>query len=233
MTYLHWNQITISDHSPQAVTGLYELGYVFTRLGKGIMQQTRSARVDLSAFDLSSENRRILKKTEGIMLQTVDLPLLSSGQNTYDWKLGKSAKDFYDDKFGPGIMSAQKIKEMLTSANDSNFNLLLRYTMGTESVGYSICYSNPQLLHYSYPFYDPSKAPNSIGLGMMIRAIQYAKSIGLKHIYIGSLQRPADTYKLQFEGLEWFDGGPEGSGTWTSDIERIKKALKESKMTLV
>jgi len=77
------------------------------------------------------------------------------------------------------------------------------------------------MLHYSYPFYDLATAPKDMGLGMMIMAIQYAKSAGMKYVYLGSLQRPTDTYKLQFAGLEWFDGE-----TWSRDIEKVKKILK-------
>lgn len=241
MNYLHWNEKTITDFSPENVSAMYADGYVFTRIGKGVMHQTRSVRIDLSKFDLTSENRRVLKKTDTISINETALPMAD-----YDFKIGKLAKDFYEEKFGPGIMSAQKVKEMLTDGSKSNFNKLLRYTIygiianadsethpqatpnapeipQHSSVGYTICYSSNQLLHYSYPFYDLTAAPKDMGLGMMLMAIEYAKSAGMKHVYLGSLQRPTDTYKLQFEGLEWFDGKK-----WNTDIEEVKKLLKAS-----
>ena len=64
--YLTWDEKTITDFSPENINSLYNEGYVFTRKEKGIMNQTRSVRIDLSHFELSSENRRILKKTKGI-----------------------------------------------------------------------------------------------------------------------------------------------------------------------
>jgi arginyl-tRNA--protein-N-Asp/Glu arginylyltransferase len=60
-----------------------------------------------------------------------------------------------------------------------------------------------------------------MGLGMMTKAIQWAKENGLKYVYLGSLQRPTDTYKLQFSGLEWFDGKE-----WSTDLEKVKIELK-------
>ena len=60
-----------------------------------------------------------------------------------------------------------------------------------------------------------------MGLAMMIMAVQYAKENGLKYIYLGSLQRSSDTYKLQFKGLEWFNGK-----AWQTDLEEAKKILK-------
>ena len=211
MNYLSWKEETIETDSPTLISQKYAEGFVFTRKGKGVMQQTRSIRINLSHFELSSENKRILKKTDTINLKPVSLPL-----DSYDFSLGKVAKDFYETKFGPGIMSAQKIKEMLTDVSKSNFNTLLTYS----SLGNTICYENSDILHYSYPFYDLKDSPKDMGMGMMVRAIEYAKQAGMKYIYLGSLQRPSDTYKLQFSGIEWFDGKE-----WSTDIEKVKEIL--------
>lgn len=218
MDYLHWNQQTITDFSEKNVSDMYDRGYVFTRIGKGVMHQTRSVRIDLSKFELSSENRRILKKINPVHLDSTSLPL-----SRYDFSLGKLAKDFYDTKFGPGIMSAQKAKEMLTGSDKSNFNNLLSYTLypSPSTIGHTICYTNADILHYSYPFYDLEKSPKDMGLGMMTLAIEHAKNSGKKYVYLGSLQRPTDTYKLQFKGLEWFDGQ-----TWSTDLEAVRGLLK-------
>jgi arginyl-tRNA--protein-N-Asp/Glu arginylyltransferase len=59
-----------------------------------------------------------------------------------------------------------------------------------------------------------------MGLAMMITAVQKAKEVGLKYVYLGSLQRPTDVYKLQFSGLEWFDGKD-----WSTDLAEAKKIL--------
>jgi arginyl-tRNA--protein-N-Asp/Glu arginylyltransferase len=216
MKYLHWDQKTITDFSESAIANLYNRGYVFTRIGKGVAQQTRSVRINLQKFNLSSENRRILKKVASLSLRITHLPVVE-----YDWNIGKLAKDFYALKFGPDIMSAQKIKEMLTVAEKSNFNALLTYSENGTDIGYTISHLSSSLLHYSYPFYNTEQAAKDTGLGMMILALQYAKEAGLKYVYLGSLQRPTDTYKLQFEGLEWFDGT-----TWKTDIEEVKNVLR-------
>ncbi|MDB5259508.1 MAG: Arginine-tRNA-protein transferase domain protein [Candidatus Taylorbacteria bacterium] len=220
MEYLHWDETTIADFSEANIAAQYERGYVFTRIGKGVMHQTRSVRVDLAKFELSSENRRILKKAAeaNIALSTKPLPLAD-----YHWSLGKLAKDFYEAKFGPGIMSAVKIKEILTDAAAGNFNSLLAYSTGAEnsaSAAYCIAYENSAMLHYSYPFYDLAAASKNMGMGMMLTAIEYAKKSGKRFIYLGSLQRPGDIYKLQFAGLEWFDGK-----MWQTDLEKAKMIL--------
>ncbi len=251
--YLNWNEQTITDFSNENINRMYNDGYVFTRRGKGVMQQTRSVRIDLSKFELSSENRRIIRKVEGLELNILPLPYSS-----YTWQVGKLAKDFYDEKFGVGTMSANKVKEMLTEENKSNFNVLFSYVISNpkgeksfreqnaqterslvesndsprddNKIGYTICYANEKILHYSYPFYKLNSPPYeggaggglppNLGMGMMTMAVSAAKENGLQYVYLGSFQRPTDTYKLQFSGLEWFDGE-----RWSENLEELKKTV--------
>lgn len=206
MTYLFWNEEKISDFSDENIARMYGNGFVFVRKGKDVMQQTRSARIDLSKFELTSENRRILKKINSIEMNVERLPY-----DKYSWEIGKMGKDFYEARGAD--FSANKIKKLITTGH--NFNTLLIYS----HIGYVICFEGKDILHYSYPFYE-LKAPKDMGLGMMLKAIIYAKEKGLKYFYMGSLQRPSDTYKFQFEGFEWF----EGNG-WETNLEKVKIIL--------
>lgn len=218
---------------------MYDRGYVFSRPENGLMQQTRSIRIDLSDWETTSENRRILRKTEGLELNSYQLPF-----SNYSWEIGKMGKDFYETKFGDGTFSANKVKELLTSADREDFNRVLVYSLplgkgelegvdshhdqpplpppfqgGEQPVGYCIAVETTDILHYSYPFYILNSTFNipNLGMGMMIRAVQYAKNSGKQYIYLGSFQRPGDKYKLQFKGLEWFDGE-----RWRMDVEELK-----------
>jgi len=237
--YLSWDNKTISDFSAKNITNAYNMGFVFTRLGKGKMVQTRSVRINLDKFELSSENRRVMRKTEGVQLNIITLP-----HPDYDWHIHKLGVDFYTKKFGEKTFSANKIKELLTSP-DSNFNLLFKYRHCEEQgdaaiplitekngiaspsvrndnvpVGYCICYQNNELVHYGYPFYDLKTNINNLGIGMMTKAIMWAKEAGKKYIYLGSAQNPAAIYKTQFTGFEWFDGN-----NWQTDIKKLKNIL--------
>lgn len=223
MAYLNWDTKITNDFSPENVASLYDAGYVFTRVGRGVMNKTRSFRVNLAEFLPSSENRRISRKSEHLSLSARPLPL---NANEYSWEIGKLAKDFYDAHGAD--FSANKVKELLTDGEASNFNALLTYTntLTNTVVGYVICYIDSGILHYSYPFYVTDPHEPSRGLGMMLKALDYAKAeanggLGLTYAYLGSLQRPSDTYKLQFRGGEWFDGEK-----WRVDTEGLKEILK-------
>ena len=144
---------------------MYDRGFVFTRIGKGIMHQTRSCRINLEKFSLTSENRRILKKGEKIKAVKLELPT-----SEYNWTIAKLAKDFYAAKFGDNVMSAQKIKEMLTNESKSNFNRLFKFIQVPNEVGFAICYKNKDILQLymnlvSHPhnFSDLNYLPGPVG----------------------------------------------------------------------
>lgn len=217
MSYLTWDSKKITNFTPESIEKMYDEGYVFTRVEKGLMNKTRSFRIDLNAYAPSSENRRILRKGEHLSLSVEPIPYAG-----YDWKIGKLAKDFYE-KFGDNVFSANKIKEILTDKEKTNFTTLLIFTdtRTNKPVGFVICLVTPHIVHYSYPFYVETPLESSRGLSMMTRAVEWAKSEGKQYVYLGSLQRPSDTYKLQFNGSEWFDGE-----SWRTDFEPLKYILK-------
>lgn len=212
--YLSWDDKTITDFCEQNINALYERGFVFTRLGKGQMTQTRSVRIDLDKFELSSENRRILRKVENLELNIAPLP-----HQNYDWHIHKLGVDFYTKKFGEKTFSANKIKELLTSEK-SNYNKLFVYSIDGAPAGYCICFENSDLIHYAYPFYNLDSKINNLGIGMMTKAIIWAKENGKKYVCLGSAQNPAAIYKTQFKGFEWFDGHK-----WRDDVDDLKKIL--------
>lgn len=196
---------------------MYGNGYVFGRVEKGMMDKTRAFRIDLRKFEASSENRRILRKAEHLAMSVETLPYAE-----YSWKIGKLAKDFYE-KFGDNVFSANKIREIMSDQAKSNFNRLFIFTDKRTRlpVGYVVAYKGSHMLHYSYPFYIEDPRESSRGLSMMTMVIEWAKELGKDYIYLGSLSRPSDTYKLQFKGGEWFDGEK-----WRTDIEPLKTILK-------
>ncbi len=218
--YLAWNNIETTDFSDTHISELYASGHVLVRTSRGKLNQTRSLRVSLPDFEPNTENRRILRKVEDMSVEAVPLPVAEAD---YDWNIHKLGKDYFQRKFGPQVFSANKIKELLTDQQNSNFNLLLHYKSADKTVGYAICYVNSDMMHYAYPFYDLDAFPVNYGMGMMLQALLYAKEAGKQYLYIGSASRPADAYKLQFNSLQWFDGEQ-----WNSDLEALKPLLQEN-----
>lgn len=232
--YLNWQTKNIRDFSDANIEKLYDEGFLFTRTSKGDMYQTRSLRINLNKFKLNSENRRVLKHVESVEINTSAIPYPD-----YDWTIHKLGKDFYSKKFGEKTFSAQKIKELITDKEKSNFNRVLNYFAPIKilkhiaykdtddkranhyTIGYCIALETKNTLHYCYPFYHLDSPIQNLGLGMMIKAIVLAQEADKKYIYLGSASRPTDTYKLKFEGLEWFDGRD-----WQTNLAKLKQELK-------
>ncbi len=221
MAYLNFGEIDVNLSDEHQIINLYDQGFVMTRVALGHMEKVRSIRVNLKKFEISSENRRILKKFNHI-LDTKVLPY-----SNYHWQIHKLGKDFYDTKFGADTFSANKIKEIFTDKDKSNFNNILEFINPETGLtdGYCISLSlegNQKIIHYSYPFYRLELLNSSFGIFMMTLAISTFKQKGFDYIYLGSAHTPESKYKLQFSGLEWFD---ELSGQWSEDQNELKTRL--------
>lgn len=219
MAYLNFGEKKVNINNPEEIISAYNEGFVATRKGPGELERVRSVRINLHQFELSSENRRILRKFEH-KLELNKLPY----QN-YTWEIHKLGKDFYDTKFGKDTFSANKIKEIFTEVDKNSFNLVLVYINPKSSLieGYCVALeaesSGQKIIHYSYPFYKLDLINSSFGIFMMTMAINHFKEQGYDYIYLGSAHSSESKYKLQFKGLEWWD---EQSNNWSSNLDEIK-----------
>lgn len=194
------------------ITDLYDKGYIFVRIAKGVMEKIQGVRVDINKFTLSSENKRILRKTENLDFKIKSLPYVD-----YTYEIQKMGSQFYKEKFGNGVFSAYKIKEIFTKKDNLNFNYVFEFKENKKNIGFVISFINKDIIHYSYPFYALEKTNKNIGIGMMTMVIDFAKKNNIKYVYLGSVYKKESLYKLQFKGVEWFDGN-----TWRDDLDTLK-----------
>ncbi len=214
--YIYEKEIIEKDE--KKIIDMYDRGFVLTRKDVGVMQKIRSLRVNINNFNLTSENRRILRKNDKLLLEVYSLPL-----DNYDWKIHAMGEKFYSQKFGKNTISANKIKSIVKDKKTS-FNTILKFSIDEDIVGYCICFLKEEILHYAYPFYDTEYISKSLGIGMMTKTLEYAKSKSLKYMYLGSVYKKESLYKLQFEGEEWFF-----KDKWNQDISELKDILRDRK----
>ncbi|MDD3648031.1 MAG: hypothetical protein PHS44_06065 [Candidatus Dojkabacteria bacterium] len=199
-----------------SLDNIYQWGFLPSRVEKNLFYLARSTRIDLREYSPSSENRRILRKTEYLGIEIVDLKNFD-----YDYKIGKMGRDFYA-KRGEGKFSAYKIKWLFTSGTCSHIIVFRDLNQkGNNVAGYCLINKTNELLHYSYPFYDLKYLNQNAGIGMMTRSIIEAQKLGLKYCYLGTSYTESSLYKTQFRGFEFFDG--EG---WNDNIEELKKLVE-------
>lgn len=209
-------QVWLKKEPDDDVSEIYAQGFLPMRNLPDIHYLCRSLRVDLSRFSPSSENRRILRKTDNLSFSTLALSNPAPGQ-----KLHHSFPAVFDlcqrylkSRFGQKYVSETGLKSIF---GGQIFNRVFVWKDGEKEVGYAVYYLDKHLLHYAHAFYDPGYAALSLGARMMLQAVKIAKETGLKHAYLGTCYNQSAFYKLEFSGVEFFNGFG-----WSQNIEELK-----------
>lgn len=190
---------------------IYDQGFLPIRSIPNLYYLTRSVRVNLSEFELSSENRRIIKKTENLI--TSFLPLTDFN---YYPSVQKFCKDYLVKVASGSLVTAATIRNIF---NKGVYNQIFvwKEKNSQKDVGYAVCYLNDILIQYGHSFYDLSFPERSLGARMMLEAVRWAKDNNRKYAYLGTCYSKNALYKTEFKGIEFFNGF-----TWSDNLEELK-----------
>ncbi|MBL9139605.1 MAG: hypothetical protein JNK85_27295 [Verrucomicrobiales bacterium] len=173
----------------------------------------RHLRVPLPGWRPSSENRRILRKGAGLEVELVPRSAFQySDAHRQRWLA------FADERFGPGIMGPARLDGLMAGRVVSH--VLVCRDMGDagREVGAVLLYVEPgRMAHYYYAFYDLRHPIRSLGMYLMTKAVAEFQAAGFGHLYLGTCYSKKALYKLQFDGLEFFNGL-----TWTTDLDQLR-----------
>ena len=191
--------------------------YLSDKPRQEIYYLARSLRVNLSNFNVSSENRRIAKKAEPFQIKFSIDDKESVMDNEH---FSSFCKQYAAERFKGGDM------------NEARWNYILQRKCGTHVftfsienniIGYVLAGIDDEMLHYYYSFFDTNymdKFP--IGKYMMATVIEWAKNQNKMHVYLGTCYGPHSLYKARdFKGTEFFDGEK-----WNTEIARLKTWCK-------
>lgn len=195
---------------------------------KGFLPVTRSmdrfymcrhVRIELGKFERSSENRRILRKCEGIKFKLIP-------RSKFDFT--RERREFYktyaDIKFGKDVMTYERLDSLFNSKIISHF-LLFVDTAVDKDVGVVTLYLEPKMMaYYYYAFYDLSYYSRNLGMYMMTSAVDYFAQHGYDHIYLGTCYSRNALYKTQFKGAQFYNGF-----RWEENLEELKYLIKREK----
>lgn len=178
-----------------SITQNYQKGLLPQRNKKNIYYFDSSSRSNLAELKLSSENRRILKKTEKFKYQLIPL------------------KDFdFDIKIQKTIYSWIKklnwdfpISSVKTIFTNHIFNYLYIWSIDKQIVAYSVCFFNQDISHIAYVFYDPDLQNKNLPIRLVLQTIIDSHQKGLKYCYIGRFSPQVGYYKRNMPGFEYFD----------------------------
>jgi arginyl-tRNA--protein-N-Asp/Glu arginylyltransferase len=176
----------------------------------------RHIRVDLRKFKPSSENRRILRKGEGLTYTLVP-------RAKYDFTKERRAffKGYADIKFGKDVMSFARLDALFDSPIISHLLVFTDAKTGAEVGTVTLYLEGDDLAFYYYAFYDLNYFQRNLGLFMMTSAVAEFARRGTRHLYLGSCYSENALYKTQFAGAEFFNGF-----RWSDNLKELKCLLK-------
>ncbi|MFO1515142.1 MAG: hypothetical protein U1F83_19940 [Verrucomicrobiota bacterium] len=176
----------------------------------------RQVRVDLEQFKPSSENRRVLRKGEGIRAE-----LVPRTRFDYTPERRKFFKAYADIKFGRDVMNFERLDALFNAPIISHLLVFTDETTGTE-VGVATLYlQGGEMVYYYYAFYDLKYCTRTLGMFMMTSAVVEFAGRGCRHVYLGTCYSDNAIYKTQFAGTEFFNGV-----RWSNNVKELKFILR-------
>ena len=173
----------------------YQKGLLPQRNQKGLFYQDTSCRSSLKNFQLSSENKRILKKTEPFSYKKIPL-------SEFDFTLETQKQIYRWIKFQGWDFPISSVKYIF---QNHLFNqLYLWQNQNQETIAYSICYFSPSISHVAYVFYDPKYSKTNLPVRLSLQVVIDSHQLSLKYSYLGRFSPPLGFYKRNFPGFEYF-----------------------------
>lgn len=173
----------------------YEIGLLPQRNQKKLFYEESSSRSNLKKIELSSENRRILKKTEEFSFQRIPLK-----EFLYTPKVQKQIYDWIK-KLGWNF-PVSSIKTIFTN---HIFNYVYIWKNHQNKViAYSICYFSETISHIAYVFYDPEFSRSNLPIRLVLQAIIDSHQLNLNYCYLGRFSENTGYYKRNMPGFEYF-----------------------------
>lgn len=175
----------------------------------------RQIRVALPQFIPSSENRRILRKGEGLTVE-----LLPRAEFEFTPARRDFCQRYTAAKFGPGGMSFERLDSLFHSPVTTHVLRFTEAATGAE-IGLATLYVEADRMAFYYnAFYELAHANRSLGMFMMTSAASRFAAQGTQHLYLGSVYSDSALYKTQFTGAEFFNGN-----RWSPSLDELKFIL--------
>lgn len=195
---------------------IFNAGFLPSARGLGQFCLCRNIRVALAGFKASSENRRILRKGEGIAMKLVprlEFDLTPARREAY--------RNYADARYGKDVMPPARLDLVFNSPVATHL-LVFTDTQSGADLGVVVLYlEGKRLAFYRYSFYDLNYFNRSLGLFMMTSAAVFFAEQKFDHLYLGTCYSERALYKTQFAGAEFFNGF-----RWSQDMDELKYLVR-------
>jgi len=174
----------------------YNNGLLPQRNSSQFWYQDSSSRSNLDNFQLSSENRRILNKTQEFTFELISL-------KNFQWTSEIQKQIFSWLKELGWDFPISSVKSIFTN---HIFNYLYIWkNLSGQIIAYSICYFSKDISHIAYVFYKPEYSHGNLPIRLVLQTVIDSQSKGLKYCYLGRFSSDTGYYKRNMPCFEYFD----------------------------
>ncbi|MDP6968643.1 MAG: arginyltransferase [Gammaproteobacteria bacterium] len=166
-------------------------------------QACQAVRVKASAFKLSRNQRRVLKRNHDL---------------TVEWCQAENTADYYDlyqryieQRHADGDMyppSEQQFDSFLCQPPNTVTSHFLCFKQGQRLLAVAVVDLLPDAASAIYTFYDPTEESRSLGKLSILWLINWARTQLLQHVYLGYWISDCQkmSYKSNYQPMEYFNG---------------------------
>lgn len=173
----------------------------------------RQVRVRLDRFEPSSENRRILRKGEGIRTEIV-------ARADFQWtpERHRFCLDYACRRWSatPTPERIERIFHFPITTHVAVFRDATDREIGLVSL---LC--DGDTWFYSNAFYDPDHPCRSLGGFLMTETVRRLAERGGRFLHLGTCYSRSALYKTQYQGVEFFNGN-----RWSADLDELKHLIE-------
>lgn len=207
---------------PYAVWGFLEPGETpATALSLGFLPSgsdlsrfylCRQIRVPLDGFRPSSENRRILRKGDGIAAALVPAAEFDATEERIRLCLECASAHWSSP---PDRARIERIFRAKTTTHVLSFR-----DPGGSECGLVTLYLEGATGFYSNAFYRLEHPVANLGMFLMTETVRLLSEGGFRHLYLGTCYSNGALYKTGFPGVQFFDGR-----NWSGDLAALKHMI--------
>jgi len=210
--YSRFVQLTTDDRLSEVYTQGY-LPFSGSPDVHGVGYMARSLRIRLEHWLPNSENRRIYRKFDSV--ERVILPVTELIDRS---QMLNFCHAYFAERHGENIMPAARLTYILDSGWVTD---VISYLYQGKIAAYVWLGRDGTATHFYYSFYDLTYAKQSLGLWLMTDLALESQARGNEHLYLGTAYGEKGLYKINFDGLEWWDGQE-----WCTDRQALKQLCR-------
>lgn len=203
------------------IAPIYEKGFLPYSGAKGVdglFYMARSVRADVQKSEMTSENRRVLKKFDGEFNKVIK----TVQDVRHDPHFFKLCHSYFNLAHGSKMPQARL--ELILDAGI--ISRVVEYQKEGVPVAYFLSVEEESFSHYWFSFYHHEYAKTSLGMWLALDSIRDLKKDPKKrYFYFGTCYAEKALYKTNVTPLEFWDGT-----AWHSDVKVLKTLCRGDKV---